>query len=170
MKRQSRYVFALTFSFTIALLVGLSARGPKISASTANQAVDAAYRDGVFEAKLDFQNGRRPRLMSSRWNTDADRALFIAGYQRGYRELSEVYSKELARLSAAEVAGYWDGILDGARHRLASRAFQVDKTENFIRAGQGFREMSGDPEKYARYYRQAYANGYQQGYYGQQDR
>jgi len=41
----------------------------------------------------------------------------------------------------------------------------VEKTANYRNAGQGFLEAKAHPEEYIRFYRQAYSNGYQQGYY-----
>ena len=45
---------------------------------------DGAYRDGLFLGKLDAAAGKAPHLAVWRWNSDADRELFSAGYRRGY--------------------------------------------------------------------------------------
>jgi hypothetical protein len=87
-KKQIFLVAALCVSFASGILVEGSAHKPKLAASEANQEVDAAFRDGVYQAKLDVQEGRRPRLLVGRWSTERDRALYIAGYQKGYREFS----------------------------------------------------------------------------------
>jgi hypothetical protein len=126
---------------------------------------DAAYRDGAYLAKIDVASGRKPHFSSGRWSTDRDRASFIAGYGQTYRELSTAGQKREA--SAAELAGFHDGLMDGARHRKAAQPFQSNKTENFKKAGGA--EANADPETYRQFYREAYSNGYQEGYYSSAD-
>ena len=156
----------LTIGVAVGLVVGFSVRGPQ--ASSANrQAVDAAFRDGMFQAKLDVESGRKPHVACGRWNSNADRALFIAGYQQGYREAFEAHAGKLPKPAAAEVAGYRDGLLDGVAHLIASHSFQPEKTDNYLNAGQGSLQPE-DVAKYQREYRHAYLNGYQQGYYSQE--
>ena len=69
--------------------------------------------------------------------------------------------------NAAELAGYRDGMLDGARHRRASQPLQINTTDNYRNAGHGYLEVNSDPEKYQHDYRLAYSNSYQEGYYSQ---
>src|SRR5204862_152162 len=73
-----------------------------------------------------------------------------------------------AEPTAAELAGYCDGTLDGAADRVKAQPFQVEKTANYRTAGQGYLEANANPEVYVKFYRKAYSNGYQQGYYLQQ--
>ena len=150
----------LWWVLALVLCVGLGIigyRGPGGPADT--RQADAAYRDGSFQAKIDIANGRKPHLASGRWSTDQDRAAFIAGYEETYRELAVTRAPKLAEPTAAEVAGFRDGLLDGARHRRAAQPFQVNKTDNFRNVG--YAEVDA--------YRGAYSNGYQQGYYTQAD-
>jgi len=165
-RRRWLCVFALTFGFTIVLLVGMSIREARITSGNTSQVRDGAFRDGLFQAKIDFQSGRKAHVISGRWNSNADRALFIAGYQQGYRELSEA-SSTLIKPSGAELAGYRDGTLDGAAHRLAAQPFQVNRTENYRNASHGYVGGNVDLEESKRDYRRAYSNGYQWGYYSQ---
>jgi hypothetical protein len=169
LKRRALFVLALSVSFVTGLLVGNSAHKPKLAGSNPAQEVDAAFRDGVFQAKLDVQDGRKPHLSISRWNTEAARALFVAGYQKGYREFSEIGSPGVMGPSVAELAatGYRDGMLDGARHRVASQPYQPEQTTNYRDAGLAYLETNGDAEQYKQFYRQGYSNGYQQAYYSQ---
>jgi hypothetical protein len=157
----------MTMGIAVGLLVGLSVRSPQADVHD-RQAMDAAFRDGMFQAKLDVQSGRKPHVASGRWNTNADRALFIAGYQQGYREAFEAHAGRLPKPAAAEVAGYWDGISDGVAHRAGSHSFQPERTNNYLNAGQGSLHEHEDAVKYQREYRHAYLNGYQQGYYSQE--
>jgi len=50
------------------------------------QAMTAAFRDDVFQAKLSVQRGEAEHLRIGRWNSDQDRAAFIAGYQQSHRQ------------------------------------------------------------------------------------
>jgi hypothetical protein len=153
MKKQLWWVLALL------LCVGMGAVGYRASLCSANiKQADAAYRDGSYQAKIDVAKGRKPHLSSGRWSTDQDRASFIAGYQQTYHELAARNSKAVEP-SVAELAGYRDGLLDGSRHRKTAQPFQVNKTDNFRNVG--YAEVNA--------YRDAYSNGYQQGYYSLAD-
>jgi hypothetical protein len=154
MKKQLWWVLALL------LCVGMGAVGYRASLGSANiREADAAYRDGSYQAKIDIAKGRKPHLASGRWSTDQDRASFIAGYEQTYKELADARATKLAEPSAAELAGFRDGVLDGTRHRKAAQPFQVNKTDNYRNVG--YTEANA--------YRDAYSNGYQQGYYSQAD-
>ena len=157
----------LTIGIAVGLVVGFSVRSPQ-PGSANRQAVDAAFRDGMFQAKLDVESGRKPHVDCGRWNSNADRALFIAGYQQEYREVFEANVGKLPKPAAAEVAGYRDGLLEGVAHLIGSRSFQPDKTDNYLNAGRGSLQPHEDVAKHQREYRLAYLNGYQQGYYSQE--
>ena len=159
MAKQSPYV--LTMGIAIGLLVGISVPRSHLPAAVAAQAVDAAFRDGMFQAKLDLQNARKPLLMAGRWNSDSDRALFIAGYKQTHNEAA-VASGKLVKASATELAGYADGIADGTAQRMAGERFRADKTSNFRNGGQTAELTRGSALSD---YRRAYVNGYQVGYY-----
>ena len=90
------------------------------------------YRGERPEAKMDVDRGRKAHVSSGRWSTDQDRASFIAGYEESFKALMEAKSGK-AEPSAAEVAGYRDGVADGARHRRASQPFQLNRTDNYRR-------------------------------------
>jgi hypothetical protein len=47
---------------------------------------DGAFRDGLYLGKLAAKGGQPLRLAIGRWSTDQDRAMFTAGYRRGYNE------------------------------------------------------------------------------------
>lgn len=169
MKRRILLSLGLSASFAAGLLVGESAYRPRLVTGNVSQEIDAAFRDGHYQAKLDAQEGRKPHFSIGRWNTEAARALFIAGYQQGYREFSESRSGRVVEPSVAELAatGYRDGMLDGARHRLGSQPFQLDQTQNYREAGLAYLEVNAETEQYKQIYREGYASGYQQAYFSQ---
>jgi hypothetical protein len=47
---------------------------------------DGSFRDGLYLGKLAAEDGQPMRLALGRWSTDQDRAMFTAGYRRGYNE------------------------------------------------------------------------------------
>jgi hypothetical protein len=55
---------------------------------------NAAFRDGLYLAKLHAQNGQAPQLSVGRWSIEEDRRDFVAGYQRGVLELNGNLSTE----------------------------------------------------------------------------
>jgi hypothetical protein len=167
MKKRTIFLLALSVSFAAGLLVGKSTYAPKLVTMDTTQATDAAFRDGLYQAKLDIQEGRKPHPAIGRWSNESARAQFIAGYQRGYRDYYEATSAGVTGPSIAELAaaGYRDGMLDGSWHRSALQPFQADQTTNYRAAGMAYVESSADREEYKRYYREGYVNGYQQAYY-----
>src|ERR1700693_3451339 len=113
MKNQLLYALILSLGIAAAWLVTESAYGPQIRSGNTDPVVDAAFRDGAFEAKIDAQNGRMPHMMSGRWSADRARALYIAASGQAYRELTKT-SDKWTQPTAAERAGYRDGLADGA--------------------------------------------------------
>jgi hypothetical protein len=47
-------------------------------------AADGAFRDGLFVGQFSAANRLANRPPVGRWSTQQDRAMFLAGYQRGY--------------------------------------------------------------------------------------
>lgn len=79
--------------FAIALALGTGAglalnRAPQTEApkAVADSATNAAYRDGLYQAKLAVQRGDAAHVATGRWGSDSDRASFAAGYQHGYQD------------------------------------------------------------------------------------
>jgi hypothetical protein len=166
MKRKTLLLVGIPLAMASLLGIAVSAHGPKSTAGNVSQTTDAAFRDGLFQAKLDVQRGKAPHLSSGRWSTFSDRALFIAGYQQGYREFSASQAGALPQPTVAQLAGYADGMADGAVDRRSSQPFQLGRAEKFKNAGQ---TSAAATEQYKQYYRRAYSDGYQQGYYAQPD-
>lgn len=162
-----RSPFSVTAGLVLGLVIGMFARTPEAARGNAAQVLDAAFRDGVYVAKLDAESGRRPHLMSGRWSANADRAMFIVGYEQSYQESALAQGKS-PKADAAEVAGYLDGMADGAADGASSRAFRSDKTAHYQDARQDSAPSTADTAKFQQDYRGAYANGYQQGYYANQ--
>jgi hypothetical protein len=151
MKKKTIPVFVLLLLAATVLVAGIRTSAPQISASR-EPVTNAAFRDGMFAANYDMAQGRILHLSSGRWSTDADRASFIAGYHQALRQN---HPEALAKLTASELAAYREGLNEGLRHRRTAQPFQVDKTASYRAASANERE--------------AYASGYQLGYYTQRD-
>jgi hypothetical protein len=63
------------------------------------QAADGAFRDGLYLGKLAAEAGQPVSLAVGRWSTDQDRAMFTAGYRRGYDEALTIARTERAQPS-----------------------------------------------------------------------
>ncbi len=77
--------------FALALVMGTGvklARGNQpqsaLATVTPDQASNAAFRDGLYQAKLAIERGSGPHIATGRWFSVADRAAFAAGYRAGY--------------------------------------------------------------------------------------
>jgi hypothetical protein len=167
MNSRATIVLALSASFAAGLLVGESHNEKKLMAMDPSQTANAAFRDGMYQAKLDVEEGRRPHFSIGRWSAEKARALFVAGYLRGYREASETASGEVSAPSVAELAasGYRDGLLDGSWHRTTAQLFHPDQTDNYRGVGFPYLESNVDREEYKRFYREGYLKGYASAYY-----
>src|SRR5436853_6828643 len=131
MKRKTLLLVGLTLAIASTVGIVVSAHGPKTAASNVSQITDAAFRDGLFQAKLDVQRGKGPHLLSGRWSTFSDRALFIAGYQHGSREFSAAQAGTLRQPTVAQLAGDAAGMVGGAGAGRTSQPLQPEGTERF---------------------------------------
>ncbi len=160
-------VIALALRVVTLMLTPVSANTPQRTISEVQRATNGAFRDGLFQGQMDAERGRKPHLTSGRWSTPEDRSSFVAGYQQGYPHMHDLQAATELAPQTAEQMGYGDGMADGARDRQGFQGFQINKSENYRKADHGYSESQGSPEQYQRSYREAYCNGYQQGYYGE---
>jgi hypothetical protein len=168
MKRPSTHVFILVVSCALALM--LVAAAAHYSLSDAGGPTDAAFRDGLFLGRQDAEHGRKPHLSTGRWNLEADRRLFVSGYIKAFGEMFGGAGDEPQAWQRAEQRGYRDGITDGFKQRRGSKQFQVRASENYARADGGYSGRMGDVSRHKQFYREAYCAGYQQGYYGGEEK
>jgi hypothetical protein len=137
----------------------------KVDVDTESLMVNAAYRDGLYQGKMDAQETQPPHLTSGRWNAEADRGSYIAGYRSGYEQVGDYATGQEPASPTPAWIGFQDGLKDGKLQRQHSQQFQGRKTANYLRADRGYSTSEGDREQYRAMYRDAYANGYQQGFY-----
>lgn len=160
-------IVSMFASSLAAFLLGL-VLSPSLMQQGGNpQRADAAFSDGVFMATLDFQSGRKPHLASGRWSADRDRLSFTEGYQQRWRELFKDSGNPLPMVDGAQLTGYWDGAVEGAKDGKNSQPFQV--------AGGGKGQAAagshspGYSEAEQEHYLNGYAAGYKAGYYAQHE-
>jgi hypothetical protein len=170
MKKLSLYVFAvaLTLGIAVSLLSGVAIQSTKNATIVTNRATDAAFHDGLYVGKLDAAQGNRPHLSSGRWSTETNRRSYIAGYQKGYNQVLLSDAAKISGPQIAELAGYRDGLADGGNDRRSAKPFQLSKTDNYRSAARGLVQVQADQEQSRLAYRKAYANGYQEAYYGRE--
>jgi hypothetical protein len=63
-------------------------------------------------------------------------------------------------------AGFADGVKEGRKDRSKNERFEFRDEGNFQSATRDFSSRLGDRELYRTYYRQAFENGYRDGYAG----
>jgi hypothetical protein len=169
MKRRVLLMLALSGSFATGLIVGEAKRRPRLPAMETAQSADGPFRDGLYQAKLDTEEGRKPHPAIGRWSSAEARASFLAGYQTGYRAPSEAAFGRVKGPSVAEMAatGYRDGMLDGGWHRAASQPFQAEQTANYRAGGVTYLGENVAPDEFKHFYREGYLNGYRHAYFTQ---
>src|SRR6266481_5792001 len=67
MKRRVSLMLALSVSFAAGLIVGEAKRRPRLPAVEVAQSADAPFRDGLYQAKLDTEEGRKSHPAIGRW-------------------------------------------------------------------------------------------------------
>lgn len=169
MKRLSTFLLTIIVTgAATAIFAPVALHRSYVAASNVNNQTNAAFRDGLFLARLEAENGRKPHLMSGRWSTESDRRLFVAAYLQAYREVrGDSTPEKLGSAQPAAKRGNRDGLADGLQQRSESRSFRPTATDNYRRADRGYSDSSGDLNQYKQVYREAYCNGYQQAYYGE---
>jgi len=155
------------FSSSLAAFILGLLLSPSLMHSGDPQRSDAAFSDGVFQATLDFQSGRKPHLVSGRWNADRDRLSFVNGYQQRWRELFKDNASPLPMVDDAQLTGYWDGVVEGAKDGKSSQPFQVAGGDKSQVAAASHSATYSEAEK--QHYLNGYAAGYKAGYYAQHE-
>ncbi len=87
MSKLSTYALAIAVSLgTTAMLDNSQRTNRPYETAEQRLAADGAFRDGMYVGKLAAEGGRPLRPAIARWSTEQDRAMFTAGYRRGYNE------------------------------------------------------------------------------------
>ncbi len=85
MNRVSLFASVIALSMGTASVFQANRQPNSLSASESiSHITDGAFRDGLYLGRLAAENGVAPHVVRGRWATEADRASFTAGYQKGY--------------------------------------------------------------------------------------
>jgi len=132
-----------------------------------------SYRATEWEAYRDADHGMSSSsgYGSSEQYQREYREAFIAGYDRGYGQTSSgqpPYSQPEYRRGDGSAArfGNQDGLEAGQRDRSDGHSYRPTEWESYKDADHGMSSSNGyrDSEDYKQEYRQAFMNGYSQGY------
>lgn len=63
--------------------------GSRVTAASANPAMSAPYRDGLYLGKLAQERGEQRQPSVGRWAQQADREAFSAGYEQSNAQVAE---------------------------------------------------------------------------------
>ena len=160
-------IISMFCSSLAAFILGLVLSPSLMSHGGDPQRADAAFSDGLFQATLDFQSGRRPHLASGRWSADRDRLSFTNGYQQRWRELFKNSASTLPMVDDAQLSGYWDGVVEGTKDGRESQPYKVGNGNTAQAVASSHSAAYNDAEK--QHYLDGYASGYKAGYSSQHE-
>ena len=145
--------------FGLSLLLG-------IGMTTGSQA-NAQYRDSQWQREQirrqrEWEREQRRRQRDDRYN-DRD-------WRNNSRNRNEdnygYYGGSYQFRQAALNAGYNEGIKEGRKDRERGERFDYRDEEDYRNANTGYNSRLGDRSAYAQYFREAFINGYTDGYRG----
>ena len=85
------------------LLAGISSEGAGALKNSKDPNTMAAYRDGLYHARLQARRGEEPHLAVGRWQQLADRELFVTGFRQGFAEYYAAHPELKRRPDALQV-------------------------------------------------------------------
>lgn len=151
------------------LILGLSFAGMFVMSSATAQAQqnddwwNRNRRDNRVEQNRDRRNDRvdqnrdRQNRRNDRWNRNRN-----GRYNDGYPDLGGSFDLRQTALNA----GFADGAKEGRKDRSKRERFDFRDEGNYQKATRDYSSKLGDRGLYQRYYREAFENGYDDGYAG----
>ena len=137
--------------FAIALLFGIGLAANVVT-------VEAQYSNDRYQRNRDYREQRR-RDRDNDWRNNNWRR---GRYNDGYPDLG---SSPNARQTALN-AGFNEGLKAGRDDRRRGRGYEFRDESAFQRATKDYNSRFGDRRIYQIYFREAFANGYADGYSG----
>ena len=124
-------------------------------------------RDGRLDQDDRWDNRRRDDRRrrdrrDDRWDNDRDWRNRNGRTDDGYGNYGGSFNLRQTALNA----GFADGVKEGRKDRSRNERFEFRDEGNFQSATRDFSSRLGDRELYRTYYRQAFENGYRDGYAG----
>ena len=149
--------------FGLSLLLGIG--------MTASTTVQAQYRDSQWQREQEIRRQRQWEREQRRREREAqrdgrygrDRRYDNNGrYDDNYSNYGGSYQFRQSALNA----GYNEGIKEGRKDRNNGDRFDYRDEEDYRNANTGYSSRFGDRQLYAQYFREAFINGYTDGYRG----
>jgi hypothetical protein len=103
MKTARALVLILTLGGATLLLSGISNDLADTLKGPTNPHTLAAFRDGLYQARLQAQRGDRPHLATGRWQQARDQELFVSGFRHGYAQFYAAHPELKRRIEAPKV-------------------------------------------------------------------
>jgi hypothetical protein len=142
--------------FGLSLLLGIG--------MTASTTVQAQYRDSQWQREQ-IRRQREYEREQRRRERQAQRGRRDDRYGRNDDNYSNYGGSYQFRQSALN-AGYNEGIKEGRKDRNNGERFDYRDEEDYRNANTGYSSRFGDRQLYAQYFREAFINGYTDGYRG----
>ena len=139
--------------FAFALLFGIG-----LAANVTTQAQDPRYQNDRYQRNRDYREDRR-RDRDNEWRNNNWRR---GRYNDGYPDFGDSFNLRQTALNA----GFNEGIKAGREDRRRGRSYEFRDENAFQKATKDYSSKLGDRNHYQTYFRQAYANGYADGYSG----
>ena len=151
------------------LILGLSFAGMFVMSSATAQAQrnddwwNRNRRDNRVEQNRDRRDDRvdrnrdRQNRRNERWNRNRN-----GRYNDGYPDLGGSFNLRQTALNA----GFADGAKEGRKDRSKGERFDYRDESGYQKATRDYSSKLGDRGIYQRYYREAFENGYDDGYSG----
>ena len=150
----TKKVLGVVFGLSLLLGIGM----------TSSTTVQAQYRDSQWQRdqirrqrEWEREQRRRQRQAQRDWRYDRN-----GRYDDNY---SNYGGNQQMRQNALN-AGYNEGIKEGRKDRNNGDRFEYRDEEDFRNANTGYSSRFGDRQVYAQYFREAFINGYTDGYRG----
>ena len=146
--------------FGLSLLLGIG-----MASSTE---VQAQWRDPQWERQQQREQIRRQREWEREQRRRQRQAQRDWRYDRNgrFEDNYSNYGGSYQFRQTALNAGYNEGIKEGRKDRNNGDRFEYRDEEDFRNANTGYSSRFGDRQLYAQYFREAFINGYTDGYRG----
>jgi hypothetical protein len=159
----AKKVIGVVFGLSLLLGIGLASRSE----------VQAQYRDPSWQREQirrqrEWEREQRRRQQEAQRNGRYDRYDRYGRYDRNgrYEDNYGNYGGSYQLRQTALNAGYNEGIKEGRKDRSRGERFDYRDEEDYRNANTDYSSRLGDRELYREYFRQAFINGYSDGYRG----
>lgn len=153
----TKRVIGAVFGLSLLLGIGMAA-GTQVQA----QYRDSQWQRDQIRRQREWERDQRRRQRESQRDWRYDRNGRNGRNDDGYPNYGGSYQLRQTALNA----GYNEGIKEGRKDRSNGDRFEYRDEEDYRNANTDYSSRFGDRSLYAQYFRQAFVNGYTDGYRG----